>query len=57
MKKKPYLGIMVVAAFVSVGTFFSINADNGETWKWVLGIGAGVIAIGALVLAILTPKG
>lgn len=57
MKKKPYLGIMAVAAFISAGAFFSINGDNGETWKWVTGFIAGVIAIGALVLAMLTPKG
>lgn len=56
MKKKPYLGIMVVAAFVSAGAFFSINGDNNETWKWFVGFAGGIIAIGALVLAILTPK-
>lgn len=56
MKKKPYLGIMVIAAFVSAGAFFTINGDPGETWKWVVGIVAGVVAIGSLILAILTPK-
>lgn len=55
-KKKPYLGILVVAAFASLACFFMINGDKNEGWKWTGGIVCGIVALVAGILAFKTPK-
>ena len=60
MKKKPYLGLMVVAAFgcfLSAMQIDSYQADlhHTNTLWWVVTIVCGLVAVGSLVLAIKTP--
>jgi len=61
MKKSPYLGIMVAAAFISAICGFQIDsafADeyNLNTVFLVATILFGLVAIGALIGAAKTPK-
>lgn len=61
MKKAPYLGVMVIAAFASIISGVQIDsahadANNLNTLWLVLTIVFGVTALGSLYLATKTPK-
>lgn len=61
MKKAPYLGIMVIAAFVSAICGFQIDSAFADRYNlntvFLLGsILFGLVAIGALIGAAKTPK-
>jgi len=61
MKKKPYLGIMAVTAFICAIAAFNIDsawADEKGVNSLLLGlsIAFGLVAVGAGILAAKTPK-